>query len=147
MIAQVNSAIRAPSKSSSLIEEAKHTALNLEAIAFSRGFAMPTIQPRTQPVAIHRPRPTLKIASIEYRIQWDDKEQGWDVLRNGVATDVVARRKRTSAVASAIRDAKAEFNASSATVVVTCIEGHQLETLWRGTQWLAGAPADDALGF
>lgn len=107
---------------------------------------MPTLQPRTQSVAIDRPRLTLKIASIEYRIQWDDKEQGWDVLRNGVATDVIARRKRTSAVASAIRDAKAEFKTSSATVVVTCKEGHQLETLWRGTQWSASA-TDDALGL
>jgi hypothetical protein len=46
---------------------------------------------------------------------------------------VVARRKRTSAVASGIRDAKAEFKISSLTIVVTCLEGHKLETLWRGT--------------
>lgn len=109
---------------------------------------MPTIQPRTASVVIDRPRLSLKIANIEYRIHWDDTAQRWDVLRNGEATDVIARRKRSSAVASAIRDAKAEFNTSSGTVIVTCLEGHRLETLWRGTQWSASATADDdALGF
>jgi len=93
---------------------------------------MPTSQPTPSPVS--RPRLSLKIASIEYRIQWDDATQTWNVLRNGVATDVVARRKRTSAAASAIREAKAEFRSSSGTVVVTCLEGRKLETLWRGTQ-------------
>ena len=91
-------------------------------------------QSSTRSVPIERPRLVLKIASIEYRIQWDDAAQTWDVLRNGVATDVVARRKRSSAVASAIRDAKAEFKTASGTVVVTCLEGRKLETLWRGTQ-------------
>ena len=91
-------------------------------------------QPRTQSVSIARPRLSLKIAGVEYRIQLDDVTQTWDVLRNGVATDVVARRKRASAVASAIRDAKAEFKTSSGTVVVTCLEGRKLETLWKGTQ-------------
>ena len=95
---------------------------------------MSTSQLRTRSLFIDRPRLSLKIANIEYRIQWDDTAQNWDVLRNGVATDVVARRKRTSAVASAIRDAKAEFKTSSGTVVVTCLEGRKLETLWRGTQ-------------
>jgi hypothetical protein len=95
---------------------------------------MPTIQPRTQPAVIDRPRLSLKIANVEYRIQWDDTAQTWDILRNGIATDVAERRKRTSAVASAIRDAKAEFKTSSGTVVVTCLEGRKLETLWRGTQ-------------
>jgi hypothetical protein len=95
---------------------------------------MPTIQPRTESVVMRRPRLSLKIASIEYRVQWDNTAQRWDVLRNGVATGVVARIKRSSAVASAIRDAKAEFKTSSGTVVVTCLEGHQLETLWKGTQ-------------
>jgi hypothetical protein len=95
---------------------------------------MQSNQSTTPTVAVVRPRLSLKIASIEYRIQWDEAAQAWDVLRNGVATDVVARRKRTSAVASAIRDAKAEFKASSGTVVVTCLEDRKLETLWRGTQ-------------
>jgi hypothetical protein len=95
---------------------------------------MPTNQSIIWPVSSARPRLTLKTSCIEYRIQWDDAAQTWAVLRNGAATDVVARRKRTSAVASAIRDAKAEFKTSNLTVVVTCLEGHKLETLWRGTQ-------------
>jgi hypothetical protein len=98
----------------------------------SGNFEMTTNQPTPSPVS--RPRLSLKIASIEYRIQWDGAAQTWDVLRNGVATDVVARRKRMSAVASAIRDAKEEFKTSSGTIVVTCFEGRKLETLWRGTQ-------------
>jgi hypothetical protein len=95
---------------------------------------MPINQPTPSSVSTTRPRLSLKIASIEYRIRWDAAAQTWDVLRNGVATDVVARRKRISAVASAIRDAKAEFKTSNDTVVVTCFEGRKLETLWRGTQ-------------
>jgi hypothetical protein len=95
---------------------------------------MPAIQPSTASGVTERPRLSLKIASVEYRIQWDDKAKQWDVFRNGVATDVVARKKRSSAVASAIRDAKAEFKTSSGTVVVTCLERHQLETIWRGTE-------------
>ena len=95
---------------------------------------MPTSQPKAQSVVIERPRLSLKIANIEYRVQWDDTAQTWDVLRNGIATDVIARRKRTSAVASAIRDAKAEFKTSSGTVIVTCLEDRKLETLWKGTQ-------------
>ena len=100
---------------------------------------MSTTQPRAESGVNERPRRSLKIASVEYRIQWDNASERWDVLRNGVATDVVARRKRSSAVASAIRDAKAELKDSSGTVMVTCLEGHQLETLWRGTQWSRGA--------
>jgi len=95
---------------------------------------MLTNQSGTRSAVVGRPRLSLRIASIEYRIQWDDTAQTWDVLRNGVATEVVARRKRSSAVASAIRDAKAEFKNASGTVVVTCFEGRKLETLWRGTQ-------------
>lgn len=79
-----------------------------------------------------RPRFSLEIASIEYCVQWDDTAQSWDVLRNGVSRE--ARKMRASAVASAIRDAKAEFKAFSGTVVVTCLEGRERETLWRGTQ-------------
>ena len=95
---------------------------------------MPTIHPSPMSGVTQRPRISLKLASVEYRIQWDHTAKQWDVFRNGVATDVVARRKRSSAVASAIRDAKAELKNSSGTVMVTCLEGHQLETLWRGTQ-------------
>jgi hypothetical protein len=84
--------------------------------------------------ATNRQRLTLKIASVEYRIQWNDPAQAWDVLRNGTLTDVVARKKQTSAVASAIRDAKLEFATSDSTVVVTLLEGRKLETVWKGIQ-------------
>jgi hypothetical protein len=95
---------------------------------------MPPVQQNIVSGVTEQPRLSLKIANVEYRIQWDNTAERWDLLRNGVATDVVARRKRSSAVASAIRDAKAEFKTSNGTVVVTCLEGHQLEILWRGTQ-------------
>lgn len=100
---------------------------------------MPTNRAMSQPASGDRQRLSLKIACIEYRIKWDDKTKTWDVLRNGVATDVVSRRKRASAVASAIRDAKAEFKASDNAVIVLCSEGHKLETLWRGTQVVVGS--------
>ena len=95
---------------------------------------MPTNRSGTQTVFMYRSRPTVGAACIEYRIQWDEISKTWDVLRNGVTKDVVAGGKRASAVASAIRDAKAEFKGSGATVVVTCLDGRSLETLWRATQ-------------
>jgi hypothetical protein len=84
--------------------------------------------------ATNRQRLSLKLASVEYRIQWNDPAQGWDVLRNGEPTEVVARKKRTSAVASAIRAAKAEFVTSDGSVIVTSLDGRKLETVWKGTQ-------------
>ena len=93
---------------------------------------MPAIHSTNQ--ATSRPRLSLRIASVEYRIQWNDPVQAWDVLRNGAPTDVVARKKKTSAIASAIRDAKAEFALSDGSVAVTCLEGRRLETVWKGTQ-------------
>ena len=84
--------------------------------------------------ATNRQRLSLKLASVEYRIQWNDPAQGWDVLRNGALTEVVARKKRTSAVASAIRDAKAEFAASDGSVIVTSLDGRKLETVWKGVR-------------
>lgn len=91
---------------------------------------MPARQPRAQAVFTEDLR--FSLACIEYRIQWDDAAQSWDVLRNGVAME--ARQKRAAAVASALRDAKAEFKASNSTVFVTYLEGRSLATLWRGTQ-------------
>ena len=91
---------------------------------------MPARQPKTQLVV--RDEPRVSFACIEYRIQWDDTAQTWDVFRNGVIT--YAREMRAAAVASALREAKEEFKASSATVFVTCLEGRELETLWRGIQ-------------
>jgi hypothetical protein len=79
-----------------------------------------------------RKRAALKIADLEYRVLWNEEKQGWDVLRNGAMTDISGRRKRKSAVDSAIRDAKAELEPSGATIVVTCLTGRKLEALWRG---------------
>ena len=79
-----------------------------------------------------RKRISLKIATVEYRVHWNEAAQAWDVLRNGVATGVSARKKRKSAVDSAIRDAKAELKTSKATVVVTCLQDRKLETVWKG---------------
>ena len=79
-----------------------------------------------------RKRPSLKLADVEYRVQWNEATQAWDVLRNGAGTDVSSRNKRTSAVASAIRDAKAELEAAEMTIVVTCLQDRKLETLWKG---------------
>lgn len=84
-------------------------------------------------IARVRNRAVLKIADVEYRVLWNEGNQGWDVLRNGAMTDISGRRKRKSAVDSAIRDAKAELEPSGATIVITCLTGRQLETLWRGS--------------
>jgi hypothetical protein len=87
-----------------------------------------TPRPRLE---IRNPR-ALKIADVEYRVVWNEEAQGWDALRNGAVTDVRARKKRKSAVDSAIRDAKTELETSATTIIVTCLQGRKLETLWKG---------------
>jgi hypothetical protein len=77
-------------------------------------------------------RAALKIADIEYRLLWNEETQSWDVLRNGVLTKISDRRKRKSAEDSAIRNANAELETSKAIIVVTCVTGRKLVTLWRG---------------
>jgi hypothetical protein len=76
---------------------------------------------------------TLKIVGVEYRVVWNDEAQGWDVLRNGVLTNVSARKKRKSAVDLAIHDAKAELGTSATAIIVTCLQDRKLETLWKGS--------------
>jgi len=93
---------------------------------------MAIIKPTAQPTTGNRKRLSLKIAGVEYRVQWNEAAQAWDVLRNGIATNVSARKKQKSAVDSAIRDAKAELESSTSTVIVTCLKGRKLETLWKG---------------
>jgi hypothetical protein len=78
-------------------------------------------------------RSILKLADIEYRLLFNQVDQTWNVYRNGVPTTVAARKKRASAIDSAIRDAKAELETSEAVILVTCLKGRNLETLWRGT--------------
>jgi hypothetical protein len=82
-------------------------------------------------LGIHSPR-SLKIADVEYRVVRNEDAQGWDAFRNGAVTDMRARKKRKSAVDSAIRDAKAELGISATTIIVTCLQGRKLETLWKG---------------
>ena len=77
-------------------------------------------------------RTSLKIADIEYRIVWNEETQSWDVLRNGVLTEISGRRKRKSAEDSAICNAKAELETAEAIIVVTCVTDRKLVTLWRG---------------
>lgn len=88
----------------------------------------------TEGVASGRKRLSLKIADVEYRVLWNAAEAGWDVFRNGAATGVSARKKIKSAVDSAIRDAKGELETTGAVIVVTCLQGRKLETLWKGRQ-------------
>jgi len=76
----------------------------------------------------------LKIADVVYRVVWNEEAQGWDVLRNGAVTDVRARKKRKSAVDSAIHAAKAELGISATTIIVTFLQGRKLETLWKSPQ-------------
>jgi PAS domain-containing protein len=84
---------------------------------------------------------SLKIAEVEYRVLWNEAGQEWNVFRNGAATGVSARKKRKSAVDSAIRDARAEFETSPAVIVVTCLQGRKLETLWRAPSGAATLPS------
>ena len=79
-----------------------------------------------------RKRGSLKLADVEYRVLWNEVELGWDVFRNGAATKVLARKKRKSAVDLAVQDAKTELAAGGASVVVTCLQGRKIETLWKG---------------
>jgi hypothetical protein len=72
------------------------------------------------------------LADVEYRVVWNKMEKEWNVFRNGAATGIAARRKKKSAVDSAIRDAKAELEASNAVIAVISIEGRKIETVWRG---------------
>ena len=80
------------------------------------------------------PKPSSdKLADVEYRLRFNEVNQTWDVYRNGVATAVAGRKKRMSAIDSAIREAKAELETSEAVIMVTWLQGRTLEALWRGT--------------
>lgn len=79
-----------------------------------------------------RKRGPLKIADVEYRVQWNEARHEWDVYRNGAVTEVSARKKRKSAVDSAVRNAKAELETSQISIIVTCQQGRKIETVWKG---------------
>jgi len=90
-------------------------------------FERPT---RERPARIGPPR-TLKIADVEYRVVLNKATMEWNVFRNGAATDVLPRKKKQSAVDSAVRDAKAELAASKAEIIVTCVDGRKAQTVWK----------------
>jgi hypothetical protein len=75
---------------------------------------------------------SLKLADVEYRVVWNKAKTEWNVFRNGAATNIFARKKKKSAVDSAVRDAKAELENSRGVIVVTCVEGRKSKTVWRG---------------
>jgi hypothetical protein len=79
-----------------------------------------------------RTRATLSLAGVEFRVVWNEKKQEWNAFRNGVITNVTGRKKKKSAVDSAIREAKTELETSKASVVVVCLKGRKLETVWKG---------------
>jgi hypothetical protein len=83
-------------------------------------------------VGLIRKQAPAKIVDVEYRVLWNEGKQGWDVLRNCLMTDVSGRKKRKSAIDSAVRDAKAEFETSKVSIVVICLQGRKLETVWKG---------------
>ncbi len=73
-----------------------------------------------------------KLTDVEYRVVWNKTANAWNVFRNGAATGVSPRKKKKSAVDSAIRDAKAELGTSQTVIAVICVEGRTTETVWRG---------------
>jgi hypothetical protein len=74
---------------------------------------------------------SFKAADVEYRVVLNKAKMEWNVFRNGAATDVSARKKKKSAVDSAMRDARAESTKSNAHIIVTCVEGRKIETVWK----------------
>ena len=89
------------------------------------------IEKRSRPLLSIRNPSAVKVARVEYRVIWNEDAQGWDVLRNGAATGVCARKKKKSAIDSAIRDAKEELKSSEANIIVTSPEARKLETVWK----------------
>ena len=79
-----------------------------------------------------------KIPDVEYRVVFNNAKQEWNTFRNGAATDVSARKKKSSAVNSAIGAARAELETPGAVIIVTCVEGRKTEIVWRGLQGGAG---------
>src|SRR5271154_5362887 len=73
---------------------------------------------------------SAKIADVEYRVVLNKAKMEWNVFRNGAGTEVSARKKKKSAVDSAVRDARAELATSNADIIVTCVEGRKIETVW-----------------
>lgn len=80
-----------------------------------------------------RDNSAVTFPDVEYRVVQNKAKAEWNVFRNGAATDVAARKKKKSALDSAVRDAKAELKNSESFVVVIAVEGRKVETVWRGS--------------
>jgi hypothetical protein len=85
---------------------------------------------RERVVGIRKPD-AVKLADIEYRVVRNEATKQWNVFRNGVVTVISARKKKKSAVDSAVRDAKVESENSGAVIVVISVEGRKIEMVWR----------------
>jgi hypothetical protein len=85
---------------------------------------------RERIVGVRKPDPA-KLADIEYRVVRNEATKEWTVFRNGVETNISARKKKTSAVDSAVREAKTELENSGVVIVVISVEGRRIETVWR----------------
>jgi hypothetical protein len=73
--------------------------------------------------------PLAGLATIDFRVTWNEATAAWDVKRNGV--DIHAsRRKRQSAIDLAIRKAQAEAATSQAKIIVTSLENGKAKTEW-----------------
>ena len=92
---------------------------------------MVTINSKRDRIVVVRKQGPLKIADVEYRVLWNEDRHDWSILRNGAATGILARKKRTSAIDSAIRDAKVELATSEAVIMVTCLQNRKLQTIWK----------------
>jgi hypothetical protein len=92
---------------------------------------MPTDHKARKPVLGTRHQSSHSIVEVEYRVVWNGASEVWNVFRNGAQTSISDRKKKTSAIASALRDAKAERHGSGAAIAVRCLEGRKIETIWQ----------------
>ena len=72
-----------------------------------------------------------RFADVEYRVVRTGSKDVWNVFRNGAQTEMAARKKKQSAVDLAIRTAIAELETAEIAVMVTCVEGRKVSTVWR----------------
>jgi len=71
----------------------------------------------------------IPLATIEFRVLWNETKAEWEIQRNG--TDIESpRRKRQSAIDLAVRAARAEKAKTQAKVIVTTMDGRKAKTEW-----------------
>jgi hypothetical protein len=78
-------------------------------------------------------------ADIEYRIVWSETNAHWEIHRNGVKTSA-SRRKKQSAIDTAILAIQSEVRSSNAKAMVTSLKDRTLKTEWVGPPQADGAP-------